>query len=590
MTGWGLRLGVIFALLCIPPVHAEERTPPPAADVLPTIPYDVVLQGPADSDLAERLQTELDLIKKKARGVPSMAVLDARLQRDLERITNALHAYGYYDGTARGTMAEGSPARVTIVIEQGHLYTIGRYDVVWRGAQPDVPLVITAVGLPASGRNIISAGDFLQATLKDAGFYDAQIVDRRVVLDRPSGTVEVTVTVVPGGPVTVGEFQVSGAIAIPELRVSRLSKLEPGETLTPARLKGSEDKLLESGLFNEARAEPVGKAPARTVKFTIEERLPRTVSGAIGYSLQDGYSIQAAWEHRNLFGDAEKLRAELTVGNQRQSLDLTYRQYDTLFIGHTLLATLDIAREDVDNQKFEQAALIATLETEIFPKLTLRYGGSIEYVRDETLTHGGDYALLGVRAELSYDDANDLLDPTSGYRAALRVTPYIGWNGDFRQFAAVELIGAAYFPLDDAKKFVAAVRGRVGTILGDERDDIPIAKRFFAGGGGSIRGFGYKRAGPIDIDDSPIGGSSVVEVNAELRYRINEDFGAVVFVDGGGAFPENLPDDVDFFIGAGAGIRYYSPIGPVRLDVAIPIEGRKGEPDYQIYVSIGQAF
>ncbi len=579
----------------MPSAHAQdsEETPSPAAAVLPTIPYEVELRGPEDSALADRLQAELDLIKKKEKGVPSMGVLEARMERDRARIEEALRAYAYYDGTAQLTLVEGSPARVVIVVEQGPLYTVGRYDIIWQDGDPGIPLDLGIVGETASGRNIVSAGDRLIATQKTEGYFDATILNRRAVLDRPSHTVEVTVTASSGGPVTVGNIEVAGAKTIPEARVASLSQLDYGELLTPDRLKESEDKLLESGLFNEARGQAVGKDPARTIKFTVEERLQRTISGAIHYSLQDGFAVEAAWEHRNLFGDAEKLRAAITVGDQRQSLEITYRQYDTLFEDHTLLATLDIAKENVDNQRFEQIALIGTLETEIFDKFIFRYGGSLEFVHDETVISDGDYSLIGLRAEITYDDANDLLDPTSGYRAAIRVNPYIGTNGDLRKFVIIEAVGSAYFTLDDPKdhKFVFAVRGRLGAIYGDERDDLPIAKRFFAGGGGSIRGFGYKRAGPIAIDDSPVGGSSVAEINAELRWRINEDFGAVAFVDAGGAFPGSFPkDDVEFFVGAGVGVRYYSPIGPVRLDVATPITGRAGEPDLQIYVSIGQAF
>lgn len=555
------------------------------------IAYEVDLRGPADPELAARLQTELDLITRKARGVPSIGVLNARLQRDLTRIDVALRAFGYYDGSAQGAIAEGTTPRVTVIINQGHLFTIGRYDVVWKGSEPDVALEFRERGRPASGSNIVAAEERLLATLKDAGYFDAKIADRIVVLNRQAGTVDVTVTFEAGQLVRVGDFEVKGKTALSTERVASLSRLRPGELLTPRRLKEAEDDLIASALFNDARIEPVGTKPARTIRITVENRLPRSVSGAVGYSVEDGYSVQTAWEHRNLFGDAERLRAELTLGSQRQSLNLTFRRYDTIFAGHTLLATLDLVSEDVDNQKYQQAALIGTLETEIFRNLTFRYGGSIEYVHDETVSEDGDYALIGLRAELSYNGANDLLDPTEGYRFVIRANPYLGWNNDLRRFITLETIGTAYFPFDRGKKFVGALRARLGTILGDSRDDIPIAKRFFAGGGGSIRGFGYKRAGPVDAEDSPLGGNSVIEINAELRYRINDEFGAVVFVDGGGAFDDVVPTDIaDFFVGVGVGVRYYSPIGPVRLDVAFPIEGRDGEPDYQVYVSVGQAF
>ena len=563
-----------------------------AAQDLPTIPYTLTVNGPADEEVAGRIRAELTLDKRRDQGVPSIGVLEARLARDVARAKEVMAAYGYYDGAVSSNLVDGgASASVTLTIDQGPLYKIGRFDIVWQGSKPATPVLAFATGLPASGRNIVAAGERVIAKLKSDGYFDAAVVERRAVLDRPSGKVDVTLTLTAGGLVTVGGFDIEGAQEIPQPRIARLSTLEVGELLTPKRLKDAEDRLLETGIFNEARASAVGTAPARTVRLAVGERPMRTLSGAIKWSMQDGFAIEAAWEHRNIFGDAERLRTALTLGQQRQALEVSLRRYDTIFEGHTLLATLEVAHEDVDGQIYESAALIGTLETDIYDKIVGRYGASVEFVRDEGLTDGGDYALIGVRGEVSFDNSNDLLDPTEGYRVTLRALPYLGYNGDLRNFVILEALGSAYLPLDRQKEFVLAGRARLGSVLGERRDDIPLPKRFFAGGGGSIRGYSYKRAGPVNIDDEPVGGASVVELNAEARWRINEDFGAVAFVDGGGAFEGAMPGDGgDWYIGAGLGVRYYSPIGPVRLDVAMPINAREGEPGVQIYISIGQAF
>ena len=563
-----------------------------AAQDLPTIPYTLTVNGPADEEVAGRIRAELTLDKRRDQGVPSIGVLEARLARDVARAKEVMAAYGYYDGAVSSNLVDGgASASVTLTIDQGPLYKIGRFDIVWQGGKPATPVLAFATGLPASGRNIVAAGERVIAKLKSDGYFDAAVVERRAVLDRPSGKVDVTLTLTAGGLVTVGGFDIEGAQEIPQPRIARLSTLEVGELLTPKRLKDAEDRLLETGIFNEARASAVGTAPARTVRLAVGERPMRTLSGAIKWSMQDGFAIEAAWEHRNIFGDAERLRTALTLGQQRQALEVSLRRYDTIFEGHTLLATLEVAHEDVDGQIYESAALIGTLETDIYDKIVGRYGASVEFVRDEGLTDGGDYALIGVRGEVSFDNSNDLLDPTEGYRVTLRALPYLGYNGDLRNFVILEALGSAYLPLDRQKEFVLAGRARLGSVLGERRDDIPLPKRFFAGGGGSIRGYSYKRAGPVNIDDEPVGGASVVELNAEARWRINEDFGAVAFVDGGGAFEGAMPGDGgDWYIGAGLGVRYYSPIGPVRLDVAMPINAREGEPGVQIYISIGQAF
>ncbi len=585
-----LAAGLGFVVLAAP---AYAQAAPPAAEqpAFPSIAYQVDFRAPADVNLAERIRRELQIEQKRAAGAATVGVLESRVERDVARAMQVMKAFGFYDGQATGSVEPGPPVVARLAVEEGPLYRIRRYDLAWRGAAPDVALdPVEAVGEAASGRNIVGAEDRILAQLRRNGHYDARMSNRRVVLDRDARVVDVTLEIEAGPLVSISGFSVSGAETLPDERVVRLSKLQVGDLITTDALKTAEDKLLSSGLFNQARLAPVGTTPARPVAFTVVERLPRTVSGALKWSLQDGFAAEAAWEHRNFFGDAEKMRAALTYGQQKQGLEVSYRQYDTLFEGHTLLATLDVSREDVDGLRYQQAALIGTLETELWDDLILRYGGSLEYVRDESRAHGGDYALIGLRAEASYDKANDLLDPTEGYRVTVRVLPYLGWNDDMRNFYIFEALGSAYLPLDEARDWVAAGRIRLGAIAGDERDDIPLPKRFFAGGGGSIRGYSYKRAGPIDADDRPIGGASVIELNAEMRYRINEEFGAVAFVDAGGAYEDHVPWDGDFFVGAGLGVRYYSPIGPVRLDVAAPLNKREGDPGVQIYVSIGQAF
>jgi translocation and assembly module TamA len=126
---------------------------------------------------------------------------------------------------------------------------------------------------------------------------------------------------------------------------------------------------------------------------------------------------------------------------------------------------------------------------------------------------------------------------------------------------------------------------------GAERDEIPADIRFYAGGGGSIRGYAYQSVGPTQ-NNEPIGGRSLITMSAELRIKITEKMGLVAFVDGGSAFESAFQDfEETLQWGGGLGFRYFTAIGPLRLDVGIPINRRAGIDDsFQIYVSIGQAF
>ncbi len=134
-----------------------------------------------------------------------------------------------------------------------------------------------------------------------------------------------------------------------------------------------------------------------------------------------------------------------------------------------------------------------------------------------------------------------------------------------------------------------AGRARVGSIVGAARDDIAPSRRYYSGGGGSVRGFGYQQLGPKDIDDKPVGGRSLTEFALEARYRLG-NYGIVPFFDAGRVGEASTPSIKNMRYGAGIGVRYYTNFGPFRIDVATPINRQPGESKIALYISIGQAF
>ena len=149
-----------------------------------------------------------------------------------------------------------------------------------------------------------------------------------------------------------------------------------------------------------------------------------------------------------------------------------------------------------------------------------------------------------------------------------------------------------YQPLDYARRYVLAGRARVGSTVGQPRRNVPANKRFYAGGGNSVRGYGYQKIGPLNDDDDPDGGRSLLELGAEFRAQVWGNFAVVPFVDGGTVYDNAYPDFSETFRwAAGIGLRYHTVIGPIRFDIAFPLNPRKGTDDpYQFYISIGQAF
>jgi translocation and assembly module TamA len=192
---------------------------------------------------------------------------------------------------------------------------------------------------------------------------------------------------------------------------------------------------------------------------------------------------------------------------------------------------------------------------------------------------------------MTLDRSNNLLDPSRGYRVALDVIPYFELRNLGKPFVKMRATGSTYLDLSGGGSTVIAVRASIGIMPGATKDAVPPDKRFYAGGGGSVRGFDYQSAGPRDADHRPLGGKSLVEGSVELRQRLTETFGAVAFVDAGTAYRDPFPGKGEGpRIGAGLGVRYYSDFGPIRADIGVPLNRRPGDSRFGLYVSIGQAF
>jgi translocation and assembly module TamA len=200
------------------------------------------------------------------------------------------------------------------------------------------------------------------------------------------------------------------------------------------------------------------------------------------------------------------------------------------------------------------------------------------------------YVLLGVPVYLRRDTTDDLLDPTIGSRQTLTVTPYHSLSGRDLNFVSSRAELRYYYRLDPTGRNVLAGFGALGSILGASRDALPADKRLYTGGAGSVRAYGYQLAGPLDAVNKPLGGVSSLELGGEFRYRFTETLGIAPFIEGGNVYPTRFPNSGRLFWGGGIGFRYYTAVGPVRLDLATPFTRRRADSAIQFYISVGQAF
>ncbi len=581
------------------------------------------MSGPEINRLRGLLDTTSTLIKLKDETAPSEAGLRRRADGDSERLLAALRSEGYYDGSLdiKITSDDIQPT-VTIKVNPGPVYGFGRVEVV---AAPGTTLPIAtppvassnlvmgmahlglSPGLPARGPLVVAAEQRAIDAFARAGFAFAKSTARLVEIDRATKTMNVTLTIDAGPVVRLGGVLVSGQEQVdPALVKGRVAWIA-GELYSPELIERTRIGLIGLGVFSTVRltigesAEPDG---SHTVNISVTERKRRLIGLGATFSSSEGLGGQAYWGHRNLFGGGESLRigAELSRLSPRTLSASGLELADEKLNGE--LRTPDFGRVNQDlvitgaginehPRAYHRQALItqARIETRLSRHLTLGWGIAGDHSNLRDTARFSTATLAGTPLSLAYDCSDSLIDPTTGYRLALESTPWLRFGVSGRSFVVNRITQSSYYDLGTDGHLVAAGRISFGSIFGDDTTGLPADKRFFAGGGGSIRGYAYQAVGPVNAASDPLGGGSLVETSVELRIRITEDLGVVPFIDGGNVYTSSLPKLAEGLrLGSGLGMRYYTGFGPLRLDFGLPVRGRRNDHPFQVYLSLGQAF
>jgi translocation and assembly module TamA len=330
----------------------------------------------------------------------------------------------------------------------------------------------------------------------------------------------------------------------------------------------------------------------------MEAAPARTIAGEAGYGTGEGFRLEASWQHRNLIAPEGAVTLRGVLGTREQTLSAILRQSNWHVRDQVLNA--QIAASHLDRPGFNARTFTLTggieRQSNIIwqKKWTWSVGAELlaSDERDVDIATGTirnrTFFIAALPLSLGYDGTDDLLDPTRGFRLSTHISPEVSLQSGTFTYVRAQFDGSIYQPLTD--RVVLAARTRLGTIVGANRDQIAPSRRFYAGGGGSVRGYGYQAIGPRDpVFDDPIGGRSLAEFSIEARIRFG-NFGIVPFLDAGNISTSGLPRFNDLQFGAGLGARYYSSFGPIRIDVGTPLNRQPGDPRIAVYVSLGQAF
>lgn len=567
-----------------------------------------VITGVLDRGLRDEIQQTIGETK-----TPPQSALDARrrARAAASDTTELLRSEGYYEGTVEADVATSEPPRAVVRVTPGRRFRMKTGSIDWVGGMPTAAdakavtdTLASTAGRPGRAADVIDDEERAVAALREHGYADARALPRQVIVDYADQTVAPTYRLSAGASVRMGAVELSGVTRSRLDFVSGLAPWRAGDVYSAAKLAKLEQRLLDPGAFETVT---VSLAPAdqaknglRPILVVLADRKGSTIELGAGYSTNNGSGVDGKYVLYNRLGRADSVTFLARGYDIQQKLDAElalpdWLRPDQIFkIGGGFLGNRTAAYSDIGG------GLRMDVERHYTKTTFITLGGAFDYAatREKTAVNllavpvGVDLKLriaTGLAA-FALDRSNDALNPTRGWRLEARVEPT--WISGDRSivYLRAQTQASGYLPLGPAAATVIAARFKIGSIWGGKIPDVPADRRFYVGGGGSVRGYGYQGVGLRLSDNTPQGGLSAVEASFEVRQRVTQDWGVVAFVDAGAVGTGPTPSFAGYGIGAGLGVRYNLGFAPVRVDVGTPLKPRAGDSRVHVYVSIGQSF
>jgi translocation and assembly module TamA len=532
-----------------------------------------------------------------------------RAQDAGEKAIAVLRSQGYYDYDVEPDIGDGDAPASFVAIIPGPVSKIAAPTIEWVDAPPDADTQAAAEtamalkpGVAGRADTVIAAEGRIVGAIAKRGYADAATRPRQVIVDHADQTVQPTFRIAAGALVKMDGVKVGDKGRTNPRWVAKLAPWRTGQTYRPDSVAELERRLLDTGVYDSVT---VSLAPVaqlvngeRPVIVSLTDRPKGTLELGASYSTTEGAGVDSSWLLYNRLGRAD------TLTNTFRVAQIDSRLQSQLALPHwgkpeqTLKLTVAVYRDNTPAYDDIGAGISADLTHRYGKTSFLTYGASIDGT-ETTENEALNYVLgnrerrletFGLLAAFSLDRSNDPLNPIRGWKLDARAEPTLA-NGDgsIAYFKASSQ-AAVYFPLDSEGATVIAARLRLGAIAGGDIPRVPAQDRFYAGGGGSVRGYGYQEVGPRYPDNTPEGGLSLFETSLELRRKLTNTWSIAAFTDAGTVGEHVFPDFREPQVGVGVGVRYNLGFGPIRVDVATPLNPRHGDSAVQLYLSIGQSF
>ncbi|WAJ27683.1 autotransporter assembly complex protein TamA [Antarcticirhabdus aurantiaca] len=613
-----------------------EREDEPDELVIDPIRYAVTLQAPgAGDDLTEDLNNASTLVSGAEEPVSGSLGLLSRARNDRRRLVAALFENARYEGLVdifiegrnvadlppdASFNTAGGPVPVVIRVQPGRTFTLGAVRVNSGGVPVDPSQYGLVPGGSAASVDVLQAESNVFRDLRDDGRPFVAVTQRDVIADVPPARLDYSLGLSPGPRVPFGTTYVQGTRAVDPGFVAYMAGVERGAVFSPELLDRSRERLQKLGVFSSVTVkEAAAQAPDGTLPVQVEVAERKFGFYGVGatYSNTEGAGTSGYVGYRNLFGRAESIRLDAAVSRigatalsgearERSGIDfsgsLVFTKPGVLGPDSVYVGSLEVKREQPLAYDRESYAATSGVQYEIDENqsLEVRLRGEYEEITDYLGTE--PYILASLPATYTFDNRDNELNPTEGFRFQALLEPTYEFENQ-RAFVKARLDASTYLSPLESDRFVLAGRLAYGNVFGANLQDVPNDRRFYAGGGGSVRGYEFQSIGPYYPDtvppgsgyverftDTPTGGLTLFEGSLEARIGITETIQIVPFIDGGSVSDDLTPDFSNLKFGAGLGARYLTGFGPIRVDVGIPLDPGPRDASFQFYAGIGQAF
>ena len=563
--------------------------------------------GNADT-LVKDFQAQSTLYEGR-RDEANAAQIQRRSEDDSDLLAELLRSQGYYDALVEPDIEqEGQILRVTLRADTGAQYRFRSVELPGlEAAGPEAETLRQSFAVKSGdavvAEDVIAANVALKVALGEEGFALAKIGEQKIVVDHQTHLASLVLPVDTGPVAHFGTIRVSGMPPFSAAHVAEMARWKPGQRFERDRVDDLRRALIATGLVATTQIDVVPVPDHGQVDLDVKlTPAPRhTIAGELGYGTGEGAKLDISWQDRNFFNPEGAITLRGVAGTREQLAGVEFRRNNFMKRDRVLDFQLSASHSKFDAYEARTVRFLGSLERQsnIIWRKRWTWGVGTELLAtdergvfsDPAVKETKTFLITALPLSLAYDGTDDLLDPTRGFRLAGHLSPEISAKGGSFAYARAQLDASAYYPVTGSA--VLAGRVRLGSILGAQASSIAPSRRFYAGGGGSVRGYGYQDLGPRDFENDPVGGKTLTEFGLEARFRLKAfggNFGLVPFFDGGSLTNNVMPDLGGWQFGAGIGVRYYSSFGPIRIDIGTPLNPRHGDGPIAVAVSLGQAF